>query len=205
MQIRIIIDCVLCTAVCLPQFELPFSTNQVANQNLFKEIMVDHENLLKMCLPLGNPRICREWVPSEWKNKLLIQNHNNSQDNSSSLNDILWTVCMLLRTNSDRDVTINCELVKNVFKYVTVQIGWDAKPFSQRFFKKTYLPYLLIIRITFFSHKQPFVKQKCSSDVKGSLWNKKVILWHREAPLFLRVYATSLFGSWLKRSGCLTF
>ncbi len=35
------------------------------------------------------------------------------------------------------------------------------------------------------------MKQKGSSDVKGSLWNhldKKVILWHREAPLFLRVY-----------------
>ncbi len=34
------------------------------------------------------------------------------------------------------------------------------------------------------------MKQKGSSDVKGSLWNhldKKVILWHREAPLFLRV------------------
>uniref|UniRef100_A0A672LB78 Kinesin motor domain-containing protein n=1 Tax=Sinocyclocheilus grahami TaxID=75366 RepID=A0A672LB78_SINGR len=32
---------------------------------------------------------------------------------------------------------------------------------------------------------------KGSSDVKGSLWNhldKKVLLWHREAPLFLRVY-----------------
>ncbi len=39
-------------------------------------------------------------------------------------------------------------------------------------------------------HKEPFVKQKGSSDVKGSLWNhldKKVLLWHREAPLFLRV------------------
>ncbi len=35
------------------------------------------------------------------------------------------------------------------------------------------------------------MKQKGSSDVKGSLWNhsdKKVLLWHREAPLFLRVY-----------------
>ncbi len=34
------------------------------------------------------------------------------------------------------------------------------------------------------------MKQKRSSDVKGSLWNhldKKVLLWHREAPLFLRV------------------
>ncbi len=35
------------------------------------------------------------------------------------------------------------------------------------------------------------MKLKGSSDVKGSLWNnldKKVLLWHREAPLFLRVY-----------------
>ncbi len=35
------------------------------------------------------------------------------------------------------------------------------------------------------------MKQKGSSDVKGSLWNhldKKVLLWHREAPLYLRVY-----------------
>ncbi len=41
-----------------------------------------------------------------------------------------------------------------------------------------------------FHHKEPFVKQKASSDVKGSLWNhldKTVLLWHREAPLFLRV------------------
>ncbi len=32
------------------------------------------------------------------------------------------------------------------------------------------------------------MKQKGSSDVKGSLWNhleKKVLLWHREAPLFI--------------------
>ncbi len=35
------------------------------------------------------------------------------------------------------------------------------------------------------------MKQKGSSDVKGSLLNhldKKVLLWNREAPLFLRVY-----------------
>ncbi len=34
------------------------------------------------------------------------------------------------------------------------------------------------------------MKQKGFSDVKGSLWNhldKNVLLWHREAPLFLRV------------------
>ncbi len=34
------------------------------------------------------------------------------------------------------------------------------------------------------------MKQKGSSDVKGSLWNhldKNVLLWYREAPLFLRV------------------
>ncbi len=35
------------------------------------------------------------------------------------------------------------------------------------------------------------MKQKGSSDVKGSLWkhlDKKVLLWHREAHLILRVY-----------------
>ncbi len=39
------------------------------------------------------------------------------------------------------------------------------------------------------------MKQKGSSDVKGSLWNhldKKVLLWHREAPLFLRVWGSDL-------------
>ncbi len=39
------------------------------------------------------------------------------------------------------------------------------------------------------------MKQKGSSDVKGSLWNhldKKVILWHREAPLFLRVHVCKI-------------
>ncbi len=37
------------------------------------------------------------------------------------------------------------------------------------------------------------MKQKDSSDVKDSLWNhsdKKVIRWHCEAPLFLRVYVS---------------
>ncbi len=39
-----------------------------------------------------------------------------------------------------------------------------------------------------------FVEQKGSLDVKSYLWNhldKKVLLWHREAPLFLRVYGAS--------------
>ncbi len=51
--------------------------------------------------------------------------------------------------------------------------------------------HLFIIWRTFFRHKEAFVKQKGSSDIKGSLWknlDKKVLLWHREAPLFLRVY-----------------
>ncbi len=41
---------------------------------------------------------------------------------------------------------------------------------------------------SFSHHKEAFVRG--SSDVKGSLWNhldKKKSLWHREAPLFLRV------------------
>ncbi len=59
------------------------------------------------------------------------------------------------------------------------------------FHKELSLSYLFIIQRTFFHHNEPFVKQKGSSDVKGSLWNhldKKVLLWHREAPLFLWVY-----------------
>ncbi len=70
-------------------------------------------------------------------------------------------------------------------------IFWFHKePFSQRFFKEPCLSYLFIVWRTFFHNKEPFVKQKGSSDVKCSLWNhleKKVLLWHREAPLSLRV------------------
>ncbi len=68
---------------------------------------------------------------------------------------------------------------------------FHKEPFSQRFFKEPSISYLFIIWRTFFNHKETFVKQKGSSDVKGSLWNhldKKVILWHREA-LFLIIYA----------------
>ncbi len=46
------------------------------------------------------------------------------------------------------------------------------------FFKESSLAYLFIIWRTIFHHKDPFVKQKGSSDVKGSLWNhldKKVL------------------------------
>ncbi len=39
------------------------------------------------------------------------------------------------------------------------------------FLKEPFLSYLFIILSTFFHHKEPFVKQKGSSDVKGSLWN----------------------------------
>ncbi len=60
------------------------------------------------------------------------------------------------------------------------------------FFKESSLSYLFIIWRTFFRHKEPFVKQKGYSDVKGSFWNhlgqKKVLLWHRDAHLFLWVY-----------------
>ncbi len=69
---------------------------------------------------------------------------------------------------------------------------WFHKPFSQRFFKDPSLSFLFIIWRTFFHHKEPFVKQKGSSDVKGSLWNhldKNVL---REAPLFLRVHSLQL-------------
>ncbi len=43
--------------------------------------------------------------------------------------------------------------------------------FGQRFFKESSLSYLFIIWRTFFHHKEPLVKQKDSSDVKGSSWN----------------------------------
>ncbi len=39
------------------------------------------------------------------------------------------------------------------------------------FLKEPSLSYLFIIWRTFFHHKEPFVKQKDSSDVKGSSWN----------------------------------
>ncbi len=48
---------------------------------------------------------------------------------------------------------------------------FNEEPFSQRFFKEPSLSYLYIILRTFCHHKEPFVKQKRSSDVKGSLWN----------------------------------
>ncbi len=47
------------------------------------------------------------------------------------------------------------------------------------FHKEPSISYLFIIWRTFFRHKWPFVKQKGSSDVKGSLWNyldKKLLL-----------------------------
>ncbi len=50
-----------------------------------------------------------------------------------------------------------------------------------------FLTFFIIWR-TFFHHKEAFVKQK---DVKSYLWNHldiKVLLWHHEALLFLRVF-----------------
>ncbi len=35
----------------------------------------------------------------------------------------------------DRDVTINCEPVENLFKYVTIQIAWDPKQIAIAFTK----------------------------------------------------------------------
>ncbi len=78
------------------------------------------------------------------------------------------------------------------------------KNIQSRFFKEPSLANLSIIWRTF-HYKEPFVKQKGSSDVKGSLWNhldKKVLLWHREAPLFLRVYLfrwqyTVIYNIWV--------
>ncbi len=46
-------------------------------------------------------------------------------------------------------------------------------------------------------HKESFVKQKGSSDVKvlyGTVETKKVLLRHREAPLFLKEHST-IFGN----------
>ncbi len=63
---------------------------------------------------------------------------------------------------------------------------FHKEPFCQRFFKELCLSYLFIIWRTFFRHKEPFVKQKGSSDVLHL--NKKALLWHRDVPLFLRVF-----------------
>ncbi len=46
---------------------------------------------------------------------------------------------------------------------------FHKEPFSQQFFKEPSLSYLCIIWRTFFHHKEPLVKQKGSSGVKGSL------------------------------------
>ncbi len=48
---------------------------------------------------------------------------------------------------------------------------FKKEPFSQSLFKEPSLHDLFIIWRTFFHHKEPFVKQKGSSDVKCSLWN----------------------------------
>ncbi len=63
---------------------------------------------------------------------------------------------------------------------------FHKEPFSQRLFKEPSLPCLFIIWRTFFHHKEHLFKQKGYLDGKGSLWTKTVLLWHREAPLFLR-------------------
>ncbi len=58
----------------------------------------------------------------------------------------------------------------------------------------SFLPFYNLKNL-FFTTKA-FVKQKGYSEVKGTSWNhldKKVILCHREAPLFLRVYLLVLF------------
>ncbi len=51
------------------------------------------------------------------------------------------------------------------------QFWFHKESFSQRLFKEPSLSYLFIIWKTFFHHKEPLVKQKGSSDVKGSSWN----------------------------------
>ncbi len=54
--------------------------------------------------------------------------------------------------------------------------------------KETFSFLPLLIWRTFFHHKEYFVKQKGSSDVKGSLWNhldKKDCLWHHELSTFI--------------------
>ncbi len=59
----------------------------------------------------------------------------------------------------------------------------------------SFLPFYNLKNL-FFRHKKAFVKQKGYSEVKDTSWNhldKKVILCHREAPLFLRVYLLVLF------------
>ncbi len=60
------------------------------------------------------------------------------------------------------------------------------------------LSYLFIIWGTFFCHKAPFVFQMLKvlygticdplCENRRTYLDKKVLLWHREAPLFLRVY-----------------
>ncbi len=57
--------------------------------------------------------------------------------------------------------------------------------------------YVIKLHLERVTSYEAFVKQKGSSDVNGSLWthlDKNVLLWHHEAPLFLRVYSS--FSKW---------
>ncbi len=67
---------------------------------------------------------------------------------------------------------------------------WIHKePLSQRFFKEPSRPYLFYNLKNLLSPQITF--SETESDIRCSLWShldKKFILWHREAPLFLRVH-----------------
>ncbi len=80
---------------------------------------------------------------------------------------------------------------KNGFNsgFTLLNINVLQKAIHSNAFEEPTLSYLFIICRTIFLHKEPFVEQKGSSDVKWSLWNhldKKVLLWH-ETPLFILV------------------
>ncbi len=75
---------------------------------------------------------------------------------------------------------LNIKVLKRFFKRChKITIFGSTKNHSVKGYLKNHLFLLFIIWRTFIHRKQPFVKQKGSSDVKGSSWNhldKKVLL-----------------------------
>ncbi len=163
--------------------ELQSNTPDPANQGL-----QDYEKLPSRCeWELVGSKLCRAAALQELSLTPLVY----------SIATDLFFFFQSVQRNASTGSASDGEIEKFIKRWLLLTLDRDGgrKPFSQRFFKDPSLSYLFIIWRTFFHHKEPFVKPKGSSDVKGSLWNhldKKVLLWHREAPLFLRVYVPNI-------------
>ncbi len=82
---------------------------------------------------------------------------------------------------------------KNLLK--TIDLGWWNRKFlnANSFLDFGQQKYFILLYsvVNFIRVIICLFSKTCSSDVKGSFWNhldKKVLLWHHEAPLFLRVH-----------------